>query len=127
MEAEIENPVDHFANLLEVEYLQRSFEKARCRLTVHDQYRNALGGIHGGIIFSLADIAFAAACNAAGETHIGMQAEIRYMRGATGGALEAEATLVGSTRKFAHYSVVVSDGSGQQIALFTSSAYKLSP
>ncbi|SFV01765.1 acyl-CoA thioesterase [Paenacidovorax caeni] len=37
----------------------------------------------------------------------------------------ATATRVGSSRKFAHYEVVVSDSEQRRIALFTSSAYQL--
>jgi len=39
------------------------FEEARCQLNVKGEHMNALGGVHGGVIFSLADIAFAMACN----------------------------------------------------------------
>jgi acyl-CoA thioesterase len=56
---------------------------------------------------------------------IGMQAEIRYMTAARDDCLTATATRVGGSKKFAHYQVVVTDGPGNCIALFTSSAYKL--
>lgn len=118
--------VDRFAQSLGVEVMCRSFDQAICRIMVGAEQRNALGGIHGGLIFSLADMAFAAACNAGDGVFIGMQAEIRYMAGARGEALTATATRVGGSKKFAHYEVWVTDGSDHRIALFTSTAYKLS-
>ncbi|HBN9861353.1 TPA: PaaI family thioesterase [Pseudomonas aeruginosa] len=117
---------DNFAELLGVESLHSRFEQAACRLRVGDQHRNALGGIHGGLIFSLADIAFATACNAGDAVYIGLQAEVRYMNKAEGNELTATATLMGSSRKIAHYQVLVTDSQDNRIALFSASAYRLS-
>lgn len=116
---------DRFAEWLGIELLEQSFDQAICRVPIGEDGRNALGGIHGGLIFSLADVAFACACNAGQGTYIGLQAEIRYMSAPKGKVLTATATRVGSSRKFAHYEVVVSDSEQRRIALFTSSAYQL--
>ncbi|WP_269506153.1 PaaI family thioesterase, partial [Acinetobacter baumannii] len=99
--------VDQFAELLGVQVLHRSFDEARCKLNVKDEHMNALGGVHGGVIFSLADIAFAMACNAGDAPYTGLQADIRYMSGAKDRVLFATATKVGSSKKFAHYEVVI--------------------
>lgn len=116
---------DSFSRLLGVQHGPSRFEEASCWLIVGSEHCNALGGIHGGVIFSLADIAFAAACNAADDTYIGMQAEVRYIRRAEGSELHATAKLVGASRKMAHYQVLVTNGQDNPVALFTSSAYKL--
>lgn len=126
MRTEYINKVDHFAQLLGVQFMKRSFKEASCYLYVRDEHCNALGGLHGGLIFSLADVAFAAACNSSDDTYIGIQAEIRYMRGGEGNELHAKAELIGESKRFAHYQVLVSDGAGNRVALFTSSAYRLS-
>ena len=39
--------------------------------------------------------------------------------------LIATAKRVGGTRKFAHYEVMVTDGLGNALALFTSTAYRV--
>lgn len=126
MQAASTGTSDRFAELLGIEPLHSSFERAVCRLSVGDEHRNALGGIHGGLIFSLADIAFAAACNAGDAAYIGLQAEVRYMNRAEGNELTATATLMGGTRKIAHYQVLVTDSQEKPIALFSASAYRLS-
>ncbi|QIH08853.1 MULTISPECIES: PaaI family thioesterase [Pseudomonas] len=125
MQATSTGQVDRFADLLGVEYQQASFEQAVCRLRLGEAHRNALGGIHGGLVFSLADIAFAAACNAANALYIGLQAEIRYMARVQGEELMACATLVGSTKNIAHYQVMVTDSQERRIALFSATAYRL--
>ncbi|MBR7735464.1 PaaI family thioesterase [Acinetobacter nosocomialis] len=119
--------VDQFAELLGVQVLHRSFDEARCQLNVKDEHMNALGGVHGGVIFSLADIAFAMACNAGDAPYTGLQADIRYMSGAKDRVLFATATKVGSSKKFAHYEVLITDGLNNRVALFTSTCYRLAP
>ncbi len=67
--------------LLGVQVLHRSFDEARCQLNVKDEHMNALGCVHGGVIFSLANIAFAMACNAGDAPYTGLKVDSRYMRG----------------------------------------------
>ena len=122
---EPQKPVDKFASMLGTEFLECSFDRASCRLEVNESHRNALGGLHGGVIFSLADIAFAAACNAGDAPYVGLQAEIRYMRGTRDTLLTATATRMGGTRRIAHYQVIVRDRQATDVALFTGSAYRL--
>jgi len=69
---------------------------------------------------------FAAACNAGDSVYIGLQAEVRYMSLAEGNELTATATLMGGSRKIAHYQVLVTDSHDKRIALFSASAYRLS-
>ena len=116
---------DTFAQLLGVEYLENDFNCSKCRLVTNSDHYNGLGTIHGAIIFSLADIAFAYACNATEDTFIGIQTEIRYMHKPKGKTLTATTELVNSSKKMAHYQVIVSDEEDNKIALFTATAYKL--
>ncbi|WP_430443354.1 MAG: PaaI family thioesterase [Pseudomonas piscis] len=125
MQATPTRQVDRFAGLLGVEHLHASFEQATCRLRLAPEHLNALGGVHGGLIFALADIAFAAACNAGQALYIGLQAEMRYMARARGAELTATATWMGGSRNIAHYQVLVTDDQGLRIALFSASAYRL--
>ncbi|MEE4665192.1 PaaI family thioesterase [Pseudomonas alliivorans] len=92
---------------------------------VGDQHRNALGGVHGGVIFSLADVVFAAACNAGDAAYIRLQAEVRYINGVKRDQLHAIAILMTGSRKFAHYQVVITDDLNNRVALFTATAYRL--
>lgn len=67
------------------------------------------------------------ACNAGDAPYTGLQADIRYMSGAKDRVLIASATKVGSSKKFAHYEVVITDGLSNRVALFTSTCYRLAP
>jgi acyl-CoA thioesterase len=116
---------DHFAHWLEVEHLDSSFSGARCRLRIRPQHRNGLGTPHGAVIFALADIAFACACNASETSYIGLQADIRYLNRASGDELIAHAELVGASGRLAHYQISVNDAPGNRVALLNASAYRL--
>ncbi|HLB42681.1 MAG: hypothetical protein A3F63_10645 [Pseudomonadales bacterium RIFCSPHIGHO2_12_FULL_40_16] len=116
---------DPFAELLGIEITESCFEKAVAVVHIQPEFCNAMGTVHGGIIFSLADISFAAACNSSANQYIGLQTEIRYMDQARGNQLIAEAVLIKASKKFAHFQVSIRDNLENDVALFTGTAYKL--
>lgn len=116
---------DHFVQWLGVEHLDSNFEGASCRLRIGPQHRNGLSTPHGAVIFALADIAFACACNATDARYIGLQADIRYLNRASGDELTARAELVGASGRLAHYQISVTDAQDNRVALLTASAYRL--
>lgn len=116
---------DKYANHLGIELVNIATEFARCELEINENHKNGLGSLHGAVIFSLADIAFAAACNTANAS-IGIQADIKYLNKPEGNRLIAEAKVVSASNKIGHYQVCVTDGEGNHIAQFSSMAYRLS-
>jgi len=117
----IENDV--FAKSLGIKLISAEGGCSRCELAMGDQHKNGLGSLHGAVIFALADVAFAAACNSI-QTSIGMQADIRYLNKPLGSTLIAEAKEIAGSNKIAHYQVNVSDDEGSLVAQFTGMAYK---
>ena len=117
----IEN--DTFAKNLGVTLVSAENGSSRCELTMGDEHKNGLGSLHGAVIFALADVAFAAACNSV-QASIGMQADIRYLNRPLGTVLIAEAHEISGSNKIAHYQVNVSDDKGSNIAQFTGMAYR---
>lgn len=53
--------------------------QATARMTVKENLCNGHGITHGGFVFTLADTAFAAACNAAGQPTVAAGAQIRFL------------------------------------------------
>ncbi len=115
---------DPYSELLGVEVTESCFEKTVALIQIQPEFLNTIGTVHGGIIFSLADISFAAACNCSMDQYIGLQTEIRYMGQAHGTQLIAEAVLIKASKKFAHYQVCIRDDLENDVALFTGTAYK---
>lgn len=114
---------DKYAENLGIKLVKVETEFSRCELEINENHKNGLGSLHGAVIFSLADVEFAAACNTV-NTSIGMQADIKYLNKPEGNRLIAEATLVSNSKKIGHYQVIVTDGEGNHIAQFSSIAYR---
>ncbi|MBU8893976.1 phenylacetic acid degradation protein [Corallococcus sp. H22C18031201] len=114
---------DLFARELGCELLERGQGVARVRMPAASRRLNGLGTTHGALIFALADIAFATACNSHGQVAIGVQANISYLTGANDGPLEARARELSRGRKLATYEVRVVDAEERQIAAFQATAY----
>ncbi len=66
-----------------IETIEPGFSQVR--LTVTPEMLNFHGVAHGGLLFSLADIAFAAASNARGQTAVALQVSATFMRAAHAG------------------------------------------
>jgi acyl-CoA thioesterase len=95
---------------------------AEVRMPVNEKL-NALGTVHGGAIFSLADQAFALAANSYGDPQVALTASISYLRPARGD-LVAKARLVSENKSTSVYEVLVYDGS-EVVAIFQGVGYKL--
>ncbi|HEY1820214.1 MAG TPA: hydroxyphenylacetyl-CoA thioesterase PaaI [Trebonia sp.] len=84
---------------------------ARARLAVRDDMVNGHGICHGGVIFSLADTAFACACNSRGPVTVAAAADIVFVApGRRGDILTAEARLRSRFGSNGIYDVAVTRG-----------------
>ncbi|GEA02229.1 PaaI family thioesterase [Alteromonas macleodii] len=115
---------DAFANMLGVTLVQNQTDEVVVEMELDDAHMNGLGGVHGGVIFSLADIAFATACNQF-HTAIGIQADIRYLNKAVGVKLIARARNISKSNKLSNFEILVTDEEQTKIACFTGLAYHL--
>ena len=92
---------------------------ATLTMQVRDDMLNGHGICHGGIIFTLADSAFAFACNTYNALTVAQSNQITYLApGPAGDTLTATATEVARQGRSGTYDVVVTASTGQQIALF---------
>jgi acyl-CoA thioesterase len=96
---------------------------ARARLKVTPAHWNGVDVIQGGAVFTLADLAFAAACNGAGPVALAINVSISFLRAVARGTLTAEAREVSRTARLSTVEVEVRDERGQQVARFHGTAY----
>ena len=96
-----------------------------CSMTLRDDHRNAMGGVMGGVIFTLCDFAFAVASNNDHKGTVALDVNINYLSSTKGSKLFARAKCVKSGRTTSVYQVSVTDDLGKDIALFTGTGYKL--
>jgi acyl-CoA thioesterase len=115
---------DRFAVLANVELLTVSPGHATTKMVLHPHHLNGLGSVQGGAIFTLADFAFAAACNSHGTVAVALNVSITFMKAATTGTLWAEAREVSKNFKVGSYVVEVKDDQGDLVATFQGLAYR---
>lgn len=96
--------------------------KGYCRLSmpVRDDMLNGHGTAHGGIIFALADTAFAYICNGGNERTVAAQASIVFLGSAENGdTLVAEGEETATAGRSGVTRVSVKTAEGRDVAEFT--------
>jgi acyl-CoA thioesterase len=89
------------------------------RMTVRDDMLNGFDIIHGGLVFALADTAFAVACNEDDDVTVGASADITFLKSAPAGAvLTATARRLVRKGRTGLYDVSVVDETGDTVAEF---------
>ena len=99
---------------------------ARVAMTIAESMVNGHAIAHGGVTFTLADSAFAFACNSRNEPNVALQASISYVSAAhLGERLVAEAQERSSKGRTGVYDVTVTRGEGELVALFRGVCYRI--
>ncbi len=99
---------DPFASLLgaEVEIVKPGH--SRVSLTITENMLNFHGATHGGVIFALGDMAFAAASNSRGQTAVALNVAINFLKATTAGdQLVAEASEQAAAGPTALYDISI--------------------
>jgi len=92
---------------------------ATMTLTVAEHHLNGHGSCHGGVIFALADSAFAFACNSDNRRAVAQHNQISYIApGYLGEVLTAEARVINKTGRSGITDVTVTADDGRTIAVF---------
>ena len=115
LRARIQN--DPWARALGIEYLD--LRKGYCRLSLRLQPHmvNFQGYPHGGVIFSLADVAFGAACNSHGQPSVALNVTISYLAAVKPGSrLIAEGKERKQGRRAGFYDITVTTDDGTLVA-----------
>lgn len=99
---------------------------AELTMLVRADMINGHGTCHGGLIFSLADSAFALACNSYNFKAVASGVRIDFLQPTVlGDRLNAVAEQISQGRRVGVYDVMVSDQKGSAIALFRGNSYRL--
>ena len=103
---------------LKIEEVRKDY--ARVSMVVRADMLNGHGLAHGGMIFALADSAFAYVCNSANHASVAAQASIVFLdKVREGETLIAEATEVAREGRAGVTRVAVTADDGRKIAEFT--------
>lgn len=92
---------------------------ASARMTIRDDMVNGLDVCHGGLVFALADTAFAFACNAYNVQSFAASCQIEFLRPAKlGDELIAAASEDHRGRRSGYYTVKIRNQRDELVALF---------
>lgn len=116
---------DLFAARAGVELIEVKEGYGKARLTVTEAHLNAGGTTQGGALFTLADLALAAAANSHGTLAVSLSAHITFLRGSRpGDTLYAEARERYIGRSTGYYQIDITNQKGELIAAFESSVFR---
>lgn len=119
---------DPYGGWLGIELLELAPGYARAAMRLRPEMRNFQGNPHGGAIFSLADYAFAAACNAHGDPAVALSVTIQFVAAVPPGSrLVAEARAARQGRRAGFYTVTVTADDGTAVALCQAVALRQPP
>lgn len=114
---------DRFANGNGMRVVEVRLGYARTEMTVEPRHMNGVGILQGGAVFTLADLAFAAASNSHGVVAVAAQVDITYFKAVRAGRLTAVAEEISRTHKLSTCLIRVTDEEGNLVALFKGLAY----
>ncbi|HFB54711.1 MAG TPA: hydroxyphenylacetyl-CoA thioesterase PaaI [Hellea balneolensis] len=109
---------------MELQTIQPGY--AEVSMNIREDMVNGHNTAHGGIVFSLADTAFACACNSHNVVNVAASCQINFMRPALlGDVLLAKATELSLGRRSGVYDVHVTNQAGKLVAVFRGHAMSL--
>lgn len=115
---------DRFAAMIGAELIEIRQGYARARMLVTSEHLNGAGQCQGGAIFTLADLAYAAAVNSHLTLTVAISTNITYVSNVSEGYIYAEATEVVNHRRVPFTEVRITGEDGRLLAIFTSTGYR---
>ena len=116
---------DKFATNLGVSLEKLDEDSCECSLELNDGHKNAVGGVMGGVMFTLADFAFAVLSNNLHSPTVAQQVSVNYLSAPKGNRLIARAVCKKNGRSSSIINVDVMDDTGRDIVQFIGTGFKL--
>lgn len=116
---------DPFSQSLGIELVDHGPGYAVTELDVTDEMLNFHGIVHGGVVYTLADTAFAVAGHSRGDESVALEVNVSYLEPADPGTtLRASAEEVQGTRRTGTYEVTVKNEEDTLLAILRGRSYK---
>jgi acyl-CoA thioesterase len=117
---------DRVAQALDIALEEVRTGYARCAMTVREDMLNGHDICHGGYLFTLADTAFAYACNSRNDVNVALQCSIAFSAPAhVGDRLVATCEERSKSKRTGTYDVTVTGTDGATLALFRGTSYQV--
>lgn len=116
---------DKFATNMGIFIDELNDDYCQCSLELNDGHRNAVGGVMGGVMFTLADFSFAVLSNQLHSPTVAQQVSINYLSAPKGEKLIAKARCKKNGRSSSIINVDVVDDTGRDVVQFIGTGFKL--
>jgi acyl-CoA thioesterase len=123
----VDKMMDHdaFSQWMDVKVLDIKEGYSKIQMTIRNEMVNGFGIVHGGLPFSLADSAFAFACNNRNNSSVALDVTITFTKAVNvGDTLTAEAKEVHNGRSTGVYLITVANQKNEQVALFKGTCFR---
>lgn len=111
---------DHASQKLGMKLEHVAPGEATISMTITENMANGQGNCHGGYMFTVADSAFAFACNTYNQFTVAQHCSISFLApGRVGDRLTATAKEVNRTKRTGLYDITITNQDGRMIAKFT--------
>jgi len=118
---------DAFTRWLGLEIDEVGLGYCKLHYTINENMLNGFAYVHGGVMFSAADSAFAFACNSHGLITVALDVSITFTRAVRlGEVLTVEAKEVYVGNKTGLYDIRTTNEKGELVTLFKGTAYRTS-
>ena len=110
---------DSFSQWMGLEVLEVREGYSKVQMTIRKEMLNGFGIVHGGLAFSLADSAFAFACNNRNNISVALDVTITFTKAVNvGDILTAEAKEIHNGKSTGVYLITIINQNNAQVAFF---------
>jgi acyl-CoA thioesterase len=114
-----------FSKWLGIEILEISEGYSKIKMTVRKEMINGFGIVHGSVAFSLADSAFAFACNNRNNLSVALDISINFIKPVhVDDILTAEAKEIHNGRSTGLYHITITNQNDHVVALFKGTCFR---
>ena len=116
---------DLFSQWLGIEILEIREGYSKIKMKIRKEMQNGFGIVHGGVTFSLADSAFAFACNNRNNLSLALDTSINFIRPVhVDDDLTAEAREIHNGKSTGLYQIVINNQNAHEVALFKGTCFR---
>ena len=120
------NNEDRFAQSIGAQLTEVRQGYACAELTIEERHLNGAGVCQGGVIYTLADLAFAAVANSHGILSLGITNNITFIKSAQlGETIKAECSEQVNHHRLPYCDIKISNQQGETLAIMTGLAYRM--
>ena len=116
---------DLFSQWLGIEVMEIKEGYSKIKMTIRKEMINGFGIVHGGVTFSLADSAFAFACNNRNNLSVALDTSINFIKPVhVDDVLIAEAKELHNGKSTGLYQISITNQNGHLVAVFKGTCFR---